>query len=80
MKRYTDICDLLRPFLIQSGFHPSKTKFVPVGAIQGVNLVTRDSPDAQSLRRWYNGSTLVDLLGLSYQLSYFVPYLKYPTR
>lgn len=61
--RYEEICSLLRPFLVQSGFHPGKTKFVPVGAILGVNLVTRLGDDASQLREWYNGPTLVDLLG-----------------
>ncbi|KAG6833838.1 hypothetical protein H0H87_011772 [Tephrocybe sp. NHM501043] len=40
--RYNEICSILRPFLIQSGFHPSKTKFVPVGAMEGINLVVRE--------------------------------------
>lgn len=29
----------------------------------GINLVNRDSPDAAALNAWYNGPTLVDLLG-----------------
>ncbi|KAF7800114.1 hypothetical protein EIP86_011359 [Pleurotus ostreatoroseus] len=60
--RYEEICSTLRPFLLQSGFHPSKTKFVPVGAMAGINLVNRDDPDAAALCRWYTGPTLVDLL------------------
>ncbi|KAF8631149.1 hypothetical protein AX15_002495 [Amanita polypyramis BW_CC] len=60
--RYTEICGALRPFLAQSGFIMSKTSFVPVGAMQGVNLVSRDSVDAKELRKWYRGPTLVDLL------------------
>ncbi|KDQ64952.1 hypothetical protein JAAARDRAFT_117557 [Jaapia argillacea MUCL 33604] len=60
--RYNEICDLLRPFLLQSGFQPSKTKFVPVGAMSGVNLVNRDGTDASLLSKWYKGPTLVDLL------------------
>lgn len=54
---------MLRSFLVQSGFHPSKTKFIPVGAMAGVNLVARDGPEAEALRKWYNGPALVDLLG-----------------
>ena len=61
--RYEEICDLLRPFLQQSGFQPSKTKFVPVGAMAGVNLVKREGSDAAALNKWYKGPTLVDLLG-----------------
>ncbi|TFK73002.1 hypothetical protein BDN72DRAFT_835319 [Pluteus cervinus] len=60
--RYGDICDLLRAFLIQSGFQPSRTKFVPVSAMQGVNLLSRQGDDAKPLRFWYDGPTLVDLL------------------
>ncbi|KAL4241371.1 hypothetical protein ABKN59_000306 [Abortiporus biennis] len=60
--RYEEICELLKPFLVQAGFHPSKTKFVPVGAMQGINLVNRDHADAQELNAWYKGPTLVDLL------------------
>ena len=61
--RYEDICALLRPFLIQSGFQLSKTRFVPVGAMQGVNLVGREGDSAAELRQWYSGSTLVNFLG-----------------
>ncbi|KAJ7233141.1 EF Tu GTP binding domain-containing protein [Mycena haematopus] len=60
--RYDDICTLLRPFLVQSGFHPSKTSFVPIGAMLGVNLVACEGNDAMQLLQWYKGPTLVDLL------------------
>lgn len=60
--RYDEICDLLRPFLVQSGFHPSKTKFVPVGAIDGVNLLSQKVDKEEDLKRWYVGPTLIDLL------------------
>ncbi|KIM45903.1 hypothetical protein M413DRAFT_296917 [Hebeloma cylindrosporum] len=67
--RFEEICTTLRPFLIQSGFHPSKSAFVPVGAMQGVNLVGRDDALSADLSQWYNGPTLVDLLvGLSDKL------------
>lgn len=65
--RYEEICSLLRPFLLQSGFQPSKTRFVPVGAMAGVNLVKREGSDAEPLNVWYNGPTLVDYLGMSAQ-------------
>ncbi|KAF8974680.1 P-loop containing nucleoside triphosphate hydrolase protein [Flammula alnicola] len=52
--RYDEICSELRPFLTQSGFQPSKTAFVPVGAMQGVNLVGLDEA---MLRKWYKGPT-----------------------
>ncbi|KAJ3506778.1 hypothetical protein NLJ89_g6680 [Agrocybe chaxingu] len=60
--RYEEICGALRPFLVQTGFQPSKTKFVPVGAMQGINLVSCDGPTAADLKQWYKGPTLVDLL------------------
>lgn len=61
--RYEEICALLHPFLVQSGFQPSKTRFVPVGAMQGVNLVGREGDVAAELTQWYSGPTLVDFLG-----------------
>lgn len=61
--RYDEICGFLRPFFVQSGFQSSKTSFVPVGAMHGVNLVTCDGSDAADLRKWYHGPALVDLLG-----------------
>jgi elongation factor 1 alpha-like protein len=38
-------------------------KFVPVGAFAGVNLVDLKSKSAETLRQWYRGPTLVELLG-----------------
>ena len=61
--RYTEIVDALKPFLLQTGFQSAKTKFVPVAAMAGVNLVNREGPDGTRLRNWYKGPTLVDLLG-----------------
>lgn len=61
--RYEEICGLLNPFLLQTGFHPTKTSFVPVGAMAGINLVSRDGPEAELLKAWYDGPTLVDQLG-----------------
>ncbi|KDR83447.1 hypothetical protein GALMADRAFT_54609 [Galerina marginata CBS 339.88] len=61
-RRYEDISAELRPFLTQSGFQLSKSKFVPVGAMQGVNLVGREGLAASSLSKWYSGPTLVELL------------------
>ncbi|KAF9569398.1 EF Tu GTP binding domain-containing protein [Agrocybe pediades] len=60
--RYEEISLELSPFLLQSGFQASKTKFVPVGAMQGVNLVSREGDASAELSEWYKGPTLVDLL------------------
>ncbi|KAF9224316.1 hypothetical protein BS17DRAFT_66895 [Gyrodon lividus] len=57
--RYDEICEQLKMFFGQSGFHSSKTSFVPVGAMLGVNLVEQK---ASGLSGWYRGPTLVDLL------------------
>jgi elongation factor 1 alpha-like protein len=73
--RYEEICAILRPFLVQSGFQTSKSKFVPVGAMQGVNLLNRDGIEATELKQWYNGPTLVDLLGEQFNLTYYIRYL-----
>ncbi|CDO74289.1 hypothetical protein BN946_scf184663.g10 [Trametes cinnabarina] len=59
--RYEEICELLRPFLIQSGFHPAKSSFVPVAAMEGANL-SHAEPAGCPLYQWYKGPTLVDLL------------------
>ncbi|KAH0839622.1 P-loop containing nucleoside triphosphate hydrolase protein [Lanmaoa asiatica] len=60
--RYEEVCEQLKTFFGQSGFQSSKTSFVPVGAMLGVNLVERKAPEASALSRWYRGPTLVDLL------------------
>lgn len=37
---------------------------MPVGALSGINLLVRDGKDAEPLNAWYDGPTLVDLLGI----------------
>jgi elongation factor 1 alpha-like protein len=73
--RYDEIIEDLRPFLIQSGFAASKTKFVPVGAMAGVNLVRKEQEPPTRLGTWYHGPTLVDLLGtaITHVQSCFAP-------
>jgi len=61
-ERYEDVCYQLRTFLVQSGFQTSKTHFVPVGAMSGVNLVKREGQDAAVLNTWYSGPTLIEVL------------------
>ncbi|KAL1758712.1 EF Tu GTP binding domain-containing protein [Schizophyllum commune] len=60
--RYDDICEQLKPFLVQTGFQPSKTSFVPVAAMQGINLANREDEEAAPLKAWYDGPTLLDVL------------------
>lgn len=62
--RYAEIVDALKPFLLQTGFQNSKTKFAPVAAMTGMNLVNRDGSDGAELKKWYKGPTLIDLLGM----------------
>lgn len=62
--RYDDIRSQLKAFLVQSGFHPSKTYYVPVGAMDGVNLINRKGAESAILTQWYSGPTLVDLLDI----------------
>lgn len=66
--RYDDIRSQLKAFLVQSGFHPSKTYYVPVGAMDGVNLINRKGAESAILTQWYSGPTLVDLLGKFFDL------------
>ena len=62
--RYEDICAQLKQFLSQAGFASARTKFVPVCAYGGVNLVNRDGEESRLLNSWYGGPTLVDCLGM----------------
>ncbi|KAK0231135.1 EF Tu GTP binding domain-containing protein [Armillaria fumosa] len=59
--RFKEICKLMHPFLVQSGFHPSKMQFVPVGAMDGVNLAEKPK-EVEEFTSWYVGPTLVDCL------------------
>jgi elongation factor 1 alpha-like protein len=58
--RYDDIVDALRPFLASAGFAASKTTFLPIAAMDGVNMLANDDP---KLKEWYDGPTLIDTLG-----------------
>ncbi|KAK1925077.1 hypothetical protein DB88DRAFT_437513 [Papiliotrema laurentii] len=57
--RYDDIVDALRPFLASAGFAASKTTFLPIAAMDGVNMLANDDP---KLKEWYDGPTLIDTL------------------
>lgn len=60
--RFDQIRSQLIPFLTQSGFHPTKVTYIPVGATTGENLVERTN---EILTSWYEGLTLVEQLGES---------------
>lgn len=73
--RFQEITETLGTFLVQSGFHPSKTAFVPVAGFLGVNLLDRNMPQASELVKWYSGPTLVQCLGQSKVLKSIHMYL-----
>ena len=58
--RYNEICGILRPFLVQSGFQLSRLSFVPCAAMKGVNLTTNTD---EALKKWYDGPTVEQELG-----------------
>jgi elongation factor 1 alpha-like protein len=60
--RYEDVCAQLRTFLATSGFAPSKVHFVPVAAMAGVGFGA-ESAEARAKMAWYDGPSLVDVLG-----------------
>ncbi|GFZ45813.1 Elongation factor 1 alpha-like protein [Saitozyma sp. JCM 24511] len=57
--RYDEIVDALRPFLVSAGFTASKTTFLPLGAMEGVNVLVNEEA---LLKEWYDGPTLIDTL------------------
>lgn len=54
--RYDDIVDAMTPFLASAGFATSKTIFLPLAAMEGVNVAEKSDLPALS---WYKGPTLV---------------------
>jgi elongation factor 1 alpha-like protein len=58
--RFTEIVDMLRPFLTSTGFDQTKIAFVPCGAAAGENLSVRRKDS--TLSSWYSGPTLVEVL------------------
>lgn len=61
--RYDEIVEALKPFLLSAGFAPSKTTFMPVGAMKGINVMENNE---EVLKQWYSGPTLMDALGQSF--------------
>jgi elongation factor 1 alpha-like protein len=58
--RYDEIVEALKPFLVSAGFAASKTTYMPLAAMEGVNILENNEPLLQS---WYTGSTLMNTLG-----------------
>jgi elongation factor 1 alpha-like protein len=57
--RYEEIVEAMKPFLVSAGFASSKTTYLPLAAMEGINVVSAEEP----LLEWYKGSTLLDALG-----------------
>lgn len=58
--RYDDIVDEMKPFLASAGFAASKTTFIPLAAMEGINVMSNND---EGLKEWYTGPTLIDILG-----------------
>lgn len=59
--RFEEIQEALKPFLQSAGFLLNKLTFVPVAAMEGINLAVKEN--CPELDAWYSGPTLVDILG-----------------
>lgn len=60
-QRYDELCATLKVFLRkQAGY--STVKFIPLSGLDGINL-TKALPDSHSLFKWYQGPTLLQLMG-----------------
>ena len=58
--RYDQIVDRLTDFLLERvKFEPSQIEFLPISAMQGVNL-TSAVPEDCPLKEWYDGDFLLD--------------------
>ncbi|KJE05250.1 elongation factor 1 alpha-like protein [Cryptococcus gattii NT-10] len=57
--RYEEIVESLKPFLLSAGFNSAKTTFLPLAAMEGINILDNDQPE---LKEWYSGPALVDAL------------------
>ncbi|ODN83415.1 hypothetical protein L202_01557 [Cryptococcus amylolentus CBS 6039] len=57
--RYDEIVESLKPFLLSAGFNATKTTFLPLAAMEGINIVGNSLP---ALKEWYSGPALIDAL------------------
>jgi elongation factor 1 alpha-like protein len=51
--RYDELIKQIVPYMITVGYKEDKIQFVPVSALKGINLSTRDLQPEQ-LKSWYN--------------------------
>ncbi|CAG9536069.1 unnamed protein product [Cercopithifilaria johnstoni] len=59
-QRYDELCATLKIFLRKQAAY-STVKFVPLSGLDGINL-TKTPSDGHSLRNWYQGPTLLQLM------------------
>ncbi|WVQ71889.1 hypothetical protein IAR50_001431 [Cryptococcus sp. DSM 104548] len=57
--RYDEIVESLKPFLLSAGFNATKTTFLPLAAMEGINIISNSLPE---LKQWYSGPALIDAL------------------
>ncbi|WVQ69848.1 uncharacterized protein L199_008069 [Kwoniella botswanensis] len=57
--RYEEIVEALKPFLLSAGFASAKTTFMPLAAMEGINILEND---VEELKEWYDGPTLINAL------------------
>ncbi|WWC60885.1 uncharacterized protein I303_103461 [Kwoniella dejecticola CBS 10117] len=57
--RYEEIVDSLKPFLVSAGFSAAKTTFLPLAAMEGINIIENE---CQELKEWYTGPPLLTAL------------------
>ncbi|PRP87072.1 HBS1-like protein-like [Planoprotostelium fungivorum] len=60
--KYNDMCRQLREYMMYVGYPEYCIQFVPLSAMQGVNLFTERKEDSTKLNDWYNGPTFMQLL------------------
>ena len=51
--RYDEVCQLVLPFLVKVGYKEDNIQFVPLSALLGLNLESRDL-QPEELKSWYH--------------------------
>lgn len=71
--RFNEVRNKLNTFLRQAGFKDNDLRYVPCSGLTGENLVEKSTqPEAA----WYDGSTLIDIIGKSFLVLFFLNYMK----
>lgn len=61
-ERFDEIVGKLKSFLRQAGFKESDVTYIPCSGMTGENLVK--PPTEPQLLAWYNGPTLINVIGI----------------